>query len=64
MQGQANHFVRYAPETIDYAVQRYGNETRRLYGVLEERLRGREYLVGKGKGRYSVADIATVSVRV
>ena len=54
MQGQANHFVRYAPERIEYGVKRYTNETRRLYSVLEERLKDREYLVGKGKGKYSV----------
>ncbi|KAJ4364363.1 hypothetical protein N0V95_000772 [Ascochyta clinopodiicola] len=59
MQGQANHFFRYAPEKIQYGVDRYQNETRRLYDVLEERLQGREFLVGKGKGRYSVADIST-----
>lgn len=61
MQGQANHFYRYAPEKIPYAVERYQNETRRLYSVLEERLKGRDYLVGKGVGRYSIADISTVS---
>ncbi|KAM3078347.1 Glutathione S-transferase 2 [Clarireedia jacksonii] len=38
MQGQANHFFRYAPEKIDYAVQRYQTETKRLYSILEERL--------------------------
>ncbi|KAM3076266.1 Glutathione S-transferase 2 [Clarireedia jacksonii] len=36
--GQANHFFRYAPEKIDYAVQRYQTETKRLYSILEERL--------------------------
>jgi len=55
MQGQANVFFRYAPEKIDYAVQRYQNETRRLYGVLDGRLEEREYLAGE----YSIADIAT-----
>jgi len=55
MQGQANVFFRYAPEKIDYAVQRYQNETRRLYGVLDGRLKDREYLAGE----YSIADIAT-----
>lgn len=39
MQGQANHFFRYAPEKIGYAIERYQTETKRLYGVLEERLR-------------------------
>jgi GSH-dependent disulfide-bond oxidoreductase len=56
MFGQAAHFRRYAPEKIEYAVARYTNEAKRLYGVLERRLAGREYIVG---GQYSVADIAT-----
>ncbi|KAF2254811.1 glutathione S-transferase [Trematosphaeria pertusa] len=59
MQGQANHFFRYAPETIQYGIDRYQNETKRLYSVLEERLKDREYLAGKGKGKYSVADMST-----
>ena len=58
MQGQANHFVRYAPERIGYAVERYQNEVKRLYAVLEARLEGREYLVGGDGGKYSVADIS------
>ncbi|OAG10573.1 glutathione S-transferase [Paraphaeosphaeria sporulosa] len=58
MQGQANHFVRYAPERIAYAAERYQNETRRLYAVLDERLQRRAYLAGRGQGRYSIADIA------
>jgi len=60
MQGQANHFFRYAPEKIPYGINRYINETKRLYGVLEIRLSsggGREYLVGEGKGKYSIADM-------
>jgi glutathione S-transferase len=36
MQGQASHFLRYAPEHIEYGINRYQNETRRLYGVLEK----------------------------
>lgn len=59
MQGQANHFFRYAPEKIEYGIKRYQNETKRLYSVLEERLQGREYLVGKDGGKYSVADMST-----
>ncbi|KAI9713225.1 MAG: hypothetical protein M1820_001211 [Bogoriella megaspora] len=64
-QGQVNHFRRAAPEKIEYAIQRYHNETLRVYGVLEIHLSGkysgqpREYLAGKGKGKYSVADIGT-----
>jgi len=59
IQGQANHFFRYAPQKIQYGIDRYQNETKRLYSVLEERLQERDYLVGKGRGRYSVADIST-----
>lgn len=59
IQGQANHFFRYAPEKIQYGIDRYQNETKRLYSVLEERLKDRDYLVGTGKGKYSVADIST-----
>jgi glutathione S-transferase len=44
MQGQANHFVRFAPEKIEYAINRYRNETIRLWGVLEERLTDHEWL--------------------
>ncbi|KAG9784538.1 hypothetical protein ABEF95_014185 [Exophiala dermatitidis] len=64
-QGQVNHFTRAAPEKIPYAINRYKNETLRVYGVLEIRLSGkytgepRDYLAGKGKGKYSVADIKT-----
>lgn len=46
MQGQAHVFYRYAPRPIPYAIERYQRETRRLYEVLDKRLRGREYLVG------------------
>ncbi|KAL1914458.1 uncharacterized protein VTP21DRAFT_8841 [Calcarisporiella thermophila] len=56
MQGQANHFYRYAPETIEYGIKRYQNETRRLYEVIERHLsEGREWLAG---GQFSLADIA------
>jgi glutathione S-transferase len=57
MQGQANHFARYAPEPIIYGINRYQIETRRLYGVLEEHLKktGSEYLVGS---KCTIADIA------
>jgi GST-like protein len=54
MLGQAFHFLRYAPEKIEYAIARYTNETKRLYGVLERRLEGRDYIAGD----YSMADIA------
>ncbi|KAI9740624.1 MAG: hypothetical protein M1818_004588 [Claussenomyces sp. TS43310] len=57
MQGQANHFTRYAPEHIPYGVTRYQNETRRLYGVLDKHLQTSKsgYLVGD---RCTIADIA------
>lgn len=61
MQGQAHHFVRYAPEKFPYAIDRYINEVRRLYSVLENRLKDRDYLVGEGRGKYSIADIKCVS---
>lgn len=54
MMGQAQHFVRYAPEPVPYAITRYQNETRRLLMVMEQRLQGREYLCGE----YSIADMA------
>ena len=60
-----NHFSRAAPEKIEYAINRFKNETLRVYGVLEIQLSGkygegeREYLAGKGKGKYSVADMKT-----
>ncbi|KAH7887805.1 glutathione S-transferase [Phlebopus sp. FC_14] len=57
MQGQAHHFRHYAPEDIPYAKKRYTDETARLYGVLNIRLQGRDYLVGPEKGKLSVADI-------
>ncbi|KAK6331167.1 hypothetical protein TWF696_003234 [Orbilia brochopaga] len=61
MQGQANHFVRYAPEKIQYGMDRYVTEGRRLYGVINKRLQEQEakgsgYLVGD---HISIADITT-----
>jgi len=60
MQGQAGHFVLYAPEDIPYAKKRYTDETKRLYGVLEIRLKDRDWLAGSGRGKYSLADMKTV----
>jgi len=57
MQGQSNHFGRYAPEKIPYAIDRYLNETKRLYSVLEHQLQNRDWLVGPNRGTYSIADI-------
>jgi len=54
MQGQSNHFFRYAPEKIEYGIKRYGDETKRLFDVIEQRLDGRDWLVGS---HYSIADI-------
>ena len=54
MAGQNHHFSRYAPEKIPYAVERYVNETNRLYGVLNKRLADREFVAGA----YSIADMA------
>jgi GST-like protein len=55
MLGQAHHFRQYAPESIDYAIDRYTNEAARLYGVLDGRLADRAWLAG---GMYTIADIA------
>jgi GST-like protein len=55
MLGQAHHFRNYAPERIDYAYNRYTNEARRLYGVLDKRLGEGRFLAGDD---YSIADIA------
>ena len=55
MLGQNHHFNRYAPEKIPYAIDRYVNETRRLYGVLDKRLHGRAFIAGND---YSIADMA------
>jgi GST-like protein len=54
MAGQNHHFNLYAPEKIKYAVDRYVNETNRLYGVLNRRLAERDFLAGE----YSIADMA------
>ena len=55
MLGQAHHFRIYAPEKLPYAIERYTNEARRLYGVLDRRLAKSRYLGGDA---YSIADIA------
>jgi GST-like protein len=53
--GQVHHFLRAAKEAVPYAIERYTRETQRLYGVLDARLKDRDYLAGE----YSIADIAT-----
>ena len=57
MMGQANVFYRYAPEKIPFAIDRYQREGRRLFEVLDARLKNHEYLAGE----YSIADIANWS---
>ncbi len=54
MAGQAHHFRNYAPEKIEYGINRYTNEVNRLYGVMNERLADHEYFAGE----YSIADMA------
>jgi GSH-dependent disulfide-bond oxidoreductase len=56
MAGQTHHFRIYAPEKIPYAVERFTKETGRLYGVMDRRLDGREFLAGE----YSIADISCI----
>jgi len=55
MFGQTHHFLRAAKEPVPYAIERYMAETRRLYAVLNDRLKVHDYLAGA----YSIADIAT-----
>ncbi len=55
MAGQAHHFRHYAPETVQYGIDRYTNEVNRLYGVMNKRLEDREFLAGD----YSIADMAS-----
>ena len=54
MLGQAHHFLQYAPEDVPYGKTRYRNEANRLYGVLNRRLEGRDFVAGD----YSIADMA------
>jgi GST-like protein len=55
MAGQNHHFNLYAPEKIPYAIDRYVKETNRLYGVLDKRLKGRDFIIDK---QYTIADMA------
>ncbi len=55
MAGQNHHFAIYAPEKLPYAIDRYVKETSRLYGVLNKRLKGRDFILGK---QYTIADMA------
>lgn len=54
MAGQAHHFLRYAPQKVEYAMARYKTEVTRLYHVLDKQLSGKDYIAGD----YSIADIA------
>ncbi|HEY2590873.1 MAG TPA: glutathione binding-like protein, partial [Steroidobacteraceae bacterium] len=54
MAGQAHHFLRYAPQQIEYAMHRFRSEVARLYKVMDDQLGGHEHLAGE----YSIADIA------
>jgi GST-like protein len=56
MAGQNHHFGVYAPEKIPYAINRYVNETNRLYGVMDRRLAVRPFLAGD---EYSIGDMAS-----
>jgi GST-like protein len=55
MLGQAHHFLQYAPEKIEYAMNRYRNEANRLYGVVDKRLEDNEWVAG---GEYTIADMS------
>ena len=56
MFGQAHHFRRFAKEQVPYAIDRYTNETHRIYGVMDKRLGGGPYLAGQ---EYTIAEVAT-----
>ncbi|KAF8076314.1 glutathione S-transferase-like protein [Lyophyllum atratum] len=56
MQGQAHFFLHYCPEDVPYSKTRYREETKRLYGVLDIGLADRDWLVGPGRGRFTIAD--------
>ena len=55
MLGQAHHFMAYSPEKLPYAINRYTNESKRIYGVIDKRLSKSEYIAGP---EYSIADMA------
>ena len=56
MSGQAGHFRNYAPEKVQYVIDRYTNEVNRLYGVLNHQLEDKDYIAGE----YSIADMASI----
>jgi GST-like protein len=55
MLGQTHHFRAYAPEKVEYAITRFSNEARRLYGVMDKQLATSDYIAGK---EYTIADMA------
>jgi GST-like protein len=55
MLGQTHHFRAYAPEKVEYAITRFSNEARRLYGVMDKQLATNDYIAGK---EYTIADMA------
>lgn len=63
MQGQLNHFSSSAKEKIPYAITRYRDESKRLYKVIDDKLREekRDFIVGPGKGKLTIADITSWS---
>jgi GST-like protein len=58
MLGQTHHFIKYNKGKSAYAEERYSAEALRLYGVLDRRLKGRDYIAGIGRGMYSIAEMA------
>lgn len=58
MLGQVHHFVKYNAGKSAYSEERYSTEGHRLYGVLNKRLEGRQYVAGDGEGEYSIADMS------
>ncbi len=58
MLGQVHHFVKYNQGKSAYAEERYSNEARRLYKVLNKRLEGRDFVAGPGRGEYTIADMS------
>jgi len=56
--GQVHHFVHYNPGKAPYAEERFATEARRIYGVLDRRLAGRDFVAGTGRGEYSIADMS------
>ena len=57
MLGQCHHFRIYAPEKIEYAINRYTNEAKRLYGVMDKQLAKSAFIAGKS---YTIADMAVL----